>query len=273
VPEIPPPTLRESIELALKAAAVTDDPTERISLLEAIVAEAPSGQPGAALERASWMSVVRSRASAELAKEMRIDRSYRDLVTRTVTAADERAKRADVGGIERLVASVLKTDDRLGRRRPQTTAALLATLDGRLDAARRLRLARDAWALRRDGLATYERRIRAAVDRLKKATPGLEQIRQLSGPSPGALAPLAARVTDGWRDLKNVRPPAEAEAVHNMFVSALQLAIRAASSRQMAIKTADMNTAWEASAAAAGALLMLERAQDDLRKLIAPPGL
>ena len=76
-------------------------------------------------------------------------------MARTVTAADERAKRADVGGIERLVGSVLKADDRLGRRRPQTTAALLATLDGRLDAARRLRLARDAWALRRDGLASY----------------------------------------------------------------------------------------------------------------------
>jgi hypothetical protein len=41
----------------------------------------------------------------------------------------------------------------------------------------------------------------------------------------------------------------------------------------MAVKTADMNTAWEASAAAAGALLMLERAQEDLRKLTTPPGL
>jgi hypothetical protein len=270
VPEMAPPTLRESIELAFKAAAVTDDPTERISLLQAIVAEAP---PVEAVEKGSWMAIVHSRVSAELAREMRVDRSYRDLVTRTVTAADQRAKRADVGGIERLVESVLKADDRLGRRRPQTTAALLATLDGRLDAARRLRLARDAWVLRRDGLADYERRIRAAVDRLRKATPGLEQIRQLSGPSPDALAPLAARLTDGWRDLKNVRPPAEAEAVHNLLVSALQLAIRAASSRQMAIKTADMNTAWEASAAAAGALLMLERAQDDLRKLTVPPEL
>ena len=56
-------------------------------------------------------------------------------------------------------------------------------------------------------------------------------------------------------------------------VNAAQLAIRAASSRQLAVTTADMNKAWEASAAAAGALLMLERAQDDLRKLAAPPGL
>ena len=86
--------------------------------------------------------------------------------------------------------------------------------------------------------------------------------------------PLAARVTDAWRELKAVRPPVEAEAVHNLLVSALQLAIRAASSRQHGDHDgADMNTAWEASAAAAGALLMFERAQEDLRKLTTPPGL
>ena len=33
-----------------------------------------------------------------------------------------------------------------------------------------------------------------------------------------------------------------------------------------------MTTAWEASSAAAGALLMFERAQDELRKLNSPPG-
>ena len=73
--------------------------------------------------------------------------------------------------------------------------------------------------------------------------------------------------------MKNIRPPAEAEAVHNLFVSALQLALRAASSRRQAISGADMNTAWEASAAAAGALIMFERAEADLRTLMTPPGL
>ena len=87
------------------------------------------------------------------------------------------------------------------------------------------------------------------------------------------LTPLTARITDAWKELKNAKFPAEADAVHNMFVNAAQLAVRAASSRHLAITTSDMNKAWEASAAAAGALLMLERAQDDLRKLVAPPGL
>ena len=50
------------------------------------------------------------------------------------------------------------------------------------------------------------------------------------------------------------------------------MAARAATSR-LAIGGADMNTAWEASSAAAGALMMFERARDELRKLSVPPGL
>jgi hypothetical protein len=41
----------------------------------------------------------------------------------------------------------------------------------------------------------------------------------------------------------------------------------------MAIASTDMSTAWEASSAAAGALLLFERAQQELRKLSTPPGL
>jgi hypothetical protein len=271
VPELPPPTLRESIEQAFTAASVTEDPADRVSLLQVIVSGL--GAEGKPEGKLSWTSALHAKASAALSHELKTDKSYRDLVARMVTSADERARRADVGGIEKLVTAVLKADDRLGRRRPQTTAALLATLDGRLDAARRLRLARDAWAMRREGLVDYQRRIRPAIDRLRRSSVGLEQIRQLSGPSPEVLTALAARVTEAWRELTNIRPPAEAEPVHNLIVNALQLAIRAVSSRRLAITSTDMNTAWEASAAAAGALLMFERAQEDLRKLTTPPGL
>ncbi len=273
-PELPTPTLRESVEQAFKAASVADDPAERVSLLQAIVAGLPApGKPAEGRPSTpAWTTLLHARASAALQQELKTDRSYRDLVSRVVTSADERARRADVNGIEKLVTVVLKADDKLGRRRPQTTAALLATLDGRLDAARRLRLARDAWALRRDGLYDYQRRMRPSIDRLRRSSAGLEQIRQLSGPAPDALTPLAVRVNDAWRETRNIRPPAEAEAVHNMFVSAMQLAIRAASSRRLAITGADMNTAWEASAAAAGALLLFERALEDLRRLTTLPG-
>jgi hypothetical protein len=95
----------------------------------------------------------------------------------------------------------------------------------------------------------------------------------LAGPSPDALPSLAERITNGWTDLKLVRPPAEAEAVHSMLIGAFQMAVRAAVSRRSAIKGSDMSTAWEASSAAAGALMLFERARDELKKLTVPPSL
>ena len=152
------------------------------------------------------------------------------------------------------------------------TAALLATLDSRLDSARRLRLARDSWITRREGLDRYQRAIRAAVDRFRRSIPALEQIRQLAGPSPSALMPLSIRLNEALRALNKVQVPVEAQAIQTMLTNASQTAIRAAASRRIAIATGDMPTAWEAASAAAGALLMFERAQDELRKLTSPPG-
>jgi len=266
-PELPAPTVRESIGQAFAAAAITPDPTERVSLLEAIMESLGGGEADAL-----WTSALRAKASAALALEMKIEREYRELVTRTLSAAGERSKRADVNGIEKLLRTVLKADDRLGRRRPDTTAALLATLDGKLDAARRLRLARDAWSIRQAALGQYERRIRSALQRFRRSTEGLEQIRQLAGPSPRALQPLAIRLAEAWQELKAVRPTAEAAPAHGMLLNAVQMAVRAASSRRLAVTSTDMTTAWEASAAAAGALLFFERAQEELRKLATPPG-
>jgi hypothetical protein len=268
VPALPAPTLRESIEQAFAVATITPDSTERVSLLQTVLASLQQIQ-----EPAAWTSALKSTVSAELAAELSTDKKYGTLVTKTIAAADTRAREADVAGIEALVGAVLRADDKLGRQRPDVTAALLATLDGRLNAARRLRLARDAWVLRRRAVGEYERRIRSSVERFRRSTSSLEQIRQLAGPKPEALPSLAERVSVAWRDLKLVKPPAEAEAVHGMFISAVQMAVRAASSRRLAISAADMNTAWEASSAAAGALMMFERARDELRKLSVPPGL
>jgi hypothetical protein len=265
---LPPPTLRESVEQVFKVASVTPEPAERISLLESI--RETLKQPAA---DTAWAAALSAKASAVLLAEQKADREYQDLVTRTMAASTERAQRADVNGIEALVRAVLKADDRLGRKRPQTTAALLATLDAKLDGARRLRLARDAWSIRQRAFREYQQRLRSPIERFRQATMGLEQIRQLAGPSPQSLPRLASRLSDAWRELKLIKPPAEAEEAHSLFVSALQMAIRAATSRQMAITSTDITVAWEASSAAAGALLLYERAQEGLQKLNTVPSL
>ncbi|HET7217880.1 MAG TPA: hypothetical protein VFJ02_07520, partial [Vicinamibacterales bacterium] len=202
--ELPAPSARESVDQAFAAASVAADPTERVSLLQAVM----DSLGGSSATDAPWAAALRAKAAATLSAEAKIDQDYRTLVNKTIAAADVHAKRANVKGIETLLHSVLEADDKLGRRRPDTTAALLATLDTRLDSVRRLRLARDAWATRRDAIVQYQRRLRPIIDTFRRSINALEQIRQLSGPRPNALQPLAIRLTDASREMKGVRAPA-----------------------------------------------------------------
>jgi hypothetical protein len=215
---------------------------------------------------------LRNRVTSELAVEARTDKAYAELSARILASAEQRAKQGDVRSIEVLVKEVLAADDKLGRRRPQATGALLATLDARLDSARRFRLARDAWATRVEVLRAYQRRVSFAIDQLRRAVKPLEDIRRLAGPSARTLARLASRMTSSGRQLALVKAPAELDPIHGMLTSAVQMAERAASTRQNAIRANDMKAAWDASSAAAGALLLYERAREELRRLAAPPG-
>jgi hypothetical protein len=267
VPLLPPPGPRESIEQAFTAARLTPDPVERISLLSAVVQVL--GGSGSD----TWVSALHARASADLALEVKTEKSYADLTARTLMAAEERLKRADVKGLEVLLKNVLDSDDRLGRRRPLVTSALLATLDARIAAARRLRLARDAWMARQRVLRDFQDGIKSPMEQFRRSVPGLQEIRQLAGPSADVLGRLSDRARRGSTALARLRPASDFQPVHGMLISAFQLAAQAIASRQTAIRTMSMETAWQASSAAAGALLMFERVNEELVKLAAPPQL
>jgi hypothetical protein len=261
------PTARETVEQALALAHAASEPVQRVSLLRA-VGEALAGPAGSE----SWATALRTRAAADLAVDFKLDTAYAELSSRTLDAAAERVKRGDVKGIEALIKQVLKADDRLGRMRPDGTAALLATLDRRIADARQMRLARDQWTLRLDALRAYNRRTRGMLDQLVRSRGALEQIRQLAGPAPKLLPQLSKRVGAAARELALIKPPPELEAVHGILTSAFQMAVQAADSRARAVGASDMNIAWQASSAAAGALLLLDRARDELQKLASPPG-
>jgi hypothetical protein len=68
-----------------------------------------------------------------------------------------------------------------------------------------------------------------------------------------------------------VRVPADAEAIHASMLGALGLAETATRTRARAIATQDLAVAWEASAAAAGAQMMADRAARDLSTLVRRP--
>jgi len=266
MPMLPPPTLRESVEQAFALSRGSQDAAQRSSLLKGITEalNLPAADGG-------WAAALRARAMSDLVTSARTDQAYAALSTRMLKAADLRVRKADVSGVEGLIREVLKADDKLGRQRPQETAALLATMDLRLDAARRQRLTLDRWALGLGAVRAYERKARPSIDALARTRPSLEQIRTLAGPSARTLRQLEKSAGIASRELALVKPPPEANMVHGLLTNAFQMALRAVDTRMTAIATNDMSLAWQASSAAAGALLMLDRAREEIQRLTSSP--
>jgi hypothetical protein len=263
VPLLPAPTLRDSVEQALRAAVLAPDASERTSLLRAI-----DRTLGAAVDtEAGWTAPLRARVTAALAIEARASRGYEVLTRDALRVADRYAKAANVTGVERVIRRALGEDDRLGQRRPQEMASLLAMLDARLDAARRLRLARDSWASRADTWRRYQAAVAEPLAIMLASRDVLDQIRRLAGPSRVRLDQLGWRAAHASMLIARVAVPAERTEAHSLLKNAIQLASRAAASRLRAVETADMQPAWEASSAAAGALMLLDRASEDLKTL------
>ena len=269
VPLLPPPSLQESVEQALRAATVAPEATERTSLLRSI--ERVLADAGGS--RAAWIAPLRSRVGSALAIEERATRGYDALTREVLTAAERYAERADVTGVERTIRRALSEDDRLGQRRPQEMASLLAMLDGKLDAARRLRLARDAWAARSEMLRTYRTSLAQPLSLMRLSRTALDEIRRLAGPPRARLARLLARTEAAGKLMAVLAAPAEGSGAHGLLTNAIKLASRAAALRQRAVLSGDMQHAWEASSAAAGALMLFDRAAEDLQALTKLPAL
>lgn len=270
VPLLPPPTLLDSIQQALSIAGRTRAPGERLSLLRTAVGLIDDHAPSLPPEIGT---TVRARLAADIDREVGIERSY-ELLSRTLMArADSRAAAADVRGVEVVLRDAHRRDEALGRQRPDTVRALVTLIEARLADARRLRLARDQWKVREATYRRYEGSVRRTLEALDRVRPLLDEIKALAGPSPELLVDLHRRVSQAVESSTRVVPPAELQVVHRELESALRFAQHASELRRMAVLKADMRAAWDASSAAAAALLMHTRAQDDLRRALAPPEL
>ena len=258
-----PPDVQDSFELAFRSAQLAAEPAERTALLRTL-----SVAIGYAPRSAIWAAPLRRQIEAALATELRVDKAYSALSASSLARARALKGRTDVRGLQAVIARVLKADDALGARRPQEMAALLAALDLELDEARRLRLARDAWLLRVEALKLYRQQIEAPLGRLVQFRKWLESIRSLAGPDPKFLQPLDDRARVAHMELMAVVPPAEAQSVHSLLSAALHMTRQSASTRRNAVSSNDIKLAWDASAAAAGALSLAERAIDELQQLI-----
>jgi len=272
-PAMPPPTPRDAIEQTLLAARLSETAADREALLEAAVVELDRGAGGAP---ADWVAAMRADTAAALTAERQTDRAYADLSRRVLARLRQRARAADIRGMEALVVAVQRHDAALGGRRPETIDAIVAAIAEKLDAARQLQLARDRWALRASEYRRYRAAIAAPVDLFQlwaRIRPALEDIKTLAGSPPATLALVRRVVSQIGRRAAAIAPPDELRAAHGLLVSAVQMAGSAADIRREATMSASMARAWDASSAAAGALLLASRARSEIQSILRPPPL
>jgi hypothetical protein len=256
------------VDQLMAASAVVATPAERVSLLQSVLA---------LIERAidvlpaGFAASVRSAALGRIADEQRGDGLYTQLRSATLTEAARSSDRGDVRALARLRRRLREEDSKLGSRRPDDIAAIVATLDSHLDAAHHRRLAYDQWLLRVDRLRAYERDTLPYVKTLASAGKGLDDIRAMAGPAPQTLQSLAARLSRDARRFALIDPPEEISAVHAVFRSAYSLAENAVQLRMDAARAADLDVARQAAAAASGALMLLTRARADLDAALQSP--
>lgn len=253
----------------VRLADLTTQPSERMALLQTARALLDEGGaaafPDAAIHRESLDQRIRA--------ELDIERQYSRLSRRLVTQSRQEAARARVTGVERVLTRIDQEDRKLGRLRPDVIAALRAEVNANLHAARDLRLRRDQWLLRRSVYQGYQRQVGSQIVGLVKAQASLEAIRRLDGPSLEALQALRWRLGGGAERLERLQVSDEVRGTHELLVGAWRFAENAARQRSDAIASGNMGRAWQASSAAAGALMMLSRVQQSIRELLEPPKL
>jgi hypothetical protein len=269
-PLMAPPTPQETIEQVLTAADLSDSPAERSSLL-AVALSALARDAGALPPE--WATSTAAATEAAIAREIEADRAYQTLTSTVLGLARTRARAADVNGLQRLIVEVHVRDFALGARRPDAVNALLDSIAVELDAARRLRLARDQWTLRAPEYRKYRASILASLTRFTQLKAPLENIKALAGSSPFALSSILRAAAEIRGNMSKVSPPGELQQTHSLLMSAVELADSAARIRREAALTGSITRAWDASAAAAGSLMLVARALSEMQALLKIPQL
>jgi hypothetical protein len=258
----PPPSLRDSIAMALFAADAADQVDERAAILRTAAAAAADA-PGA--------EDLRADVERRLNDEAAADRAYASLSTDLLGRADTAMQRGDVRAVAALGAEVSARDKALGSRRPPAVQALLDQLEAKLEATRAHRLALDHYEMVRGSLLAYERHVRPILSGVDGLTSVFDAIRDMSGPGFEWLQRTDVKLKRLSADLEAVKPPDDMKDVHATLVSAMRMAIQACGRRRQAIIAPNMSVAREGSAAVSGAQLLFATARESLVAQLYPP--
>lgn len=266
-PPLPAPSDAELVEQFVTAASLAETSAGKVTLLQTVLS---------LLDRAvgllpeTWADRIRRGANGDLESERRVDRDYEALRKSTLDAAAQAERRGDGREFERLRTRILKEDTRLGGQRPGDVASLIATLD--LASLSSLeRATQDQWKKRGPAFRRYRRSTNGSFSVFKDVARTLEQVKAMSGPAVTAIAPVAKRLARAGRSLAKVTPPPELLTGHSLVRSAWELAESALRLRVESVSSNSIDLARRASSAAAGALLLYERARADLTAAMEPP--
>jgi hypothetical protein len=269
-PLLGPPSTIEQIDATFRAARLASHVADRVGLLQESLALV--GEAGAALSP-SEAARLRRLAQDQIHEEAVIDDRYAVMTRRLLASATDAAGQARISDVQRIINRVAKEDAQLGRRRPEVMQALDASLQLQLDNARRLRLLRDRWQIQRASYRQYQRTINSQLLQLVKIQPSLDAIRRLTGPPPTTLVSLRSRLAGGADRLQRLAVPDYLRPTHELLVSAWRFAETAVNIRYDAVSSGNVSIALQASSSAAGALLMVERVQREIRAQLEPPRL
>jgi hypothetical protein len=268
VPMLRAPTPAEAIAQAIAVAKASDIAADRISILRTVVGAIDN--PANAVP-AGWAASTRRWAIREITQELRVGKAYASLNTTMLNRARTAARRADVRAVQGVLEAVVRRDKQLGRRRPDEVNALIEQVRVQLDAARRLRLARDRWKERVETFRVYTRAIAPIVNSMTRAQRTLDDIKNLAGSEPEVLVDLGIRLASQAKMLNTVAVPDELKPSHALLSSAVNLAETAVKTRRHATVSGELQLAWDASSAASGSMMLLSKAKEDMEAAVRLP--
>jgi hypothetical protein len=258
------PSLQESIEMALAAAAAVDVAADRAAILDAATAALADAKGKVSDE-------VAADVTRRIDAERNADNAYAALASDVRTRAKKAADRGDVRAVTALRKEVEARDKALGVMRPAQVTAILQELESTLEIAQARRLQIEHYAMMRPKLLAYEKDLRSVVATLDGAKPSLEAIRDLSGPGLFWLERVESNLNHATDTLKTVQVPEDLSDVHATFQSAVRMALDACQRRRTAMASNNLTVAKEASSAAAGARLLFDQARHELLARLYPP--
>jgi hypothetical protein len=268
VPMLRAPTPAEAIAQAIAVAKATDMPADRVSILRTVIAAIDNPQNGVP---AAWAAPARRWAIDAIDGELKVDKAYASLGTAMLKRASGAAGRADVRGVEGVLKAIVRRDEELGRKRPDEVNAIIGQVRAQLDAARRLRLARDQWAERAGSFRAYKRAVAPILDAMERAGQTLDDIKHLAGSDAQVLMAWNDRLTSHVRALNALGVPDELKPAHALLTSAVNLAETAVKTRRQAAVSGELQLAWDASSAASGSMMLLAKAQEDMEAAVRLP--